>query len=167
VSHHIAEPQLRGFVAGTLREDLAADIAEHLDDCASCSRRAEALDPLAAVFATVRDPKPPPDLVARILVRLERPERPPAREVAIGVGLLAGAVGLALASGSPLAIAAEVGVFVDALTSLGRGLATGLASFPVAVALATLAALAGSVVTLRLAVLEPGQGLLAPARRSS
>jgi len=59
-------------------------------------------------------------------------------------------------------------VLVDAFTSLGRGLAMGLASFPVAVSLATLAALVGSVVTIRYAVLEHGHGgLLSAVRRSS
>jgi hypothetical protein len=168
VSQHIGDTQLRAFVAGTLREDLAVEIAEHVDDCSSCSSRASALDPLSAVFATVRDPRPPPDLVAKILVRVERSDRVPTREVAIGIALLAAAVGVAFASGSPAALAAEVGVLVDAFVSLGRGLATGLASFPVAVSLVTLAALVGSVLTLRLAVLQPGEGgLLSAARRSS
>jgi len=168
VSQHIGETQLRGFVAGTLREDLAVEIAEHLDECAACSSRASVLDPLSAVFATVRDPRPPADLVAKILVRLERPDRVPVREIAIGAALLASAVGVAVASGSPTAMAAEVGVLVDAFTSLGRGLAMGLASFPVAVSLATLAALVGSVVTIRYAVLEHGHGgLLSAVRRSS
>jgi hypothetical protein len=168
VSHHIGETQLRAFVAGTLREDLAVEIAEHIDECTACASRASVLDPLSAVFATVRDPRPPDDLVAKILVRVERPEGVPAREVAIGGALLASAAAVAFASGSPGAIAAEVGVLVDAFVSLGRGLATGLASFPVAVSLATLAALIGSVVTLRFAVLQPGEGgLLSAVRRSS
>ena len=67
MSQHVPDDLLAAFVDGEVSEQLAVHIAEHLDDCPACSAQAVALEPLAAAFAAVEDPRVPADLVASIL----------------------------------------------------------------------------------------------------
>ena len=99
MSQHVPEDLLQDFVDGEVGEQLAVHIAEHIDACPSCATRAAGLEPLAAAFAAVRDPVPPPTLVASILARLDEPDRVPIPEIGIGVSLLL-AAGLIVAANS-------------------------------------------------------------------
>ena len=137
---HIPEDMLRAFVEGDLGDQIGAHIAEHLDVCPACATRATALEPLGRAFATVRDPQTPPDLVARILKKLDEPERAPAHEIAVGAALLVGAV--------VMAAAIQTGVVLDAVGTLGRGLASGLASYQLAIVVAMLLTFGGALVTV-------------------
>lgn len=159
MSQHVPDDLLQSFVEGDVGEQLAVHIAEHLDACPACATRAAGLEPLAAAFAAIADPVAPPDLARRVLEAVERPERAPLGEIAVGLALLAASGLLAVGFDRPLALAADVAVFLNAAAVLGRGLATSLASFQFLLALATAAALTGAVLTLHLAALPP-QGLL-------
>lgn len=159
MSQHVPEDLLQAFVEGEVGEQLAIHIAEHLDACPACATRATGLEPLAAAFAAIRDPIPPPDLARRVLAGADEPDRLPFGEIAIGLALLVCAALLAAGIDHPLKLAADVGVFLNALEVLGRGLATSLSSFQLALALLTAATLTGGLVTLHYAAL-PSQGLL-------
>ena len=151
MSQHVPEDLLQAFVDGEVGEQLAVHIAEHVDGCPSCATRAAGLEPLAAAFAAVLDPVPPSGLPQTILKRLEEPERLPVLEVGVGAGLLGCAAFLALGLESPLALAAELVVVLNALLTLARGLSTALGSFQFALVASTAATLAGALVTLHYA----------------
>jgi anti-sigma factor RsiW len=164
VIQHIPELTLRAFVEGDLGDPIGAQVAEHLDTCPSCAGRAAALEPLTAVFAAVPDPRTPPDLVERILVQLDKPEPVPVQAMAVGGGLLLAALLVGSLMGSPWSVASQIGVVLDAFGALGRGLATGLAPFQLAIVVATLTTFAGALLTVHYGALPTAT---APARRLS
>jgi predicted anti-sigma-YlaC factor YlaD len=123
VSHHVPDDLLKAFVAGDVDEPKAVEIAEHLDCCDSCCALAADLDPLAAAFAAVQDPEPPPGLVEEVLAAYHRPQRTPVLEIVLGGGLLAAAASLMVVFGDPVQAAVRVGVLVDALGTAGSQIA--------------------------------------------
>jgi len=156
MSQHVPEDLLTAFVEGEMGEQLAIHIAEHLDDCPSCATRATGMEPLASAFAAMIDPVPPDDLAAAILVEFDKPEPVPVIEIALGFALLGAAAAVAGTLGSPLGLAIEFGVVLDALATLGSALITALGTTSTALlTLTTLLALGGCVATARLATLTP------------
>jgi anti-sigma factor RsiW len=151
MSQHVPEDLLQAFVDGEVGEQLAVHIAEHLDGCPACATRAAGLEPLAAAFAAVLDPVPPLGLAQAILARLDEPDRLPVLEIGIGAGLLGCAGFLALGLESPLALAAQLGIVLNAFATLTRGLSTALGTFQFALVATTAATLAGGLVTLHYA----------------
>lgn len=162
---HVPEDLLQAFVEGEVGEQLAVHIAGHLDECPACATRAAGLEPLAAAFAAVSDPVPPPDLAARIVARADEPERLPLAEIAVGAGLLLVAAVLLLGLDSPLSLAADAGVALAVLSAVGRTVATALGSFQVVAAVSALAALAGGLATLYYATGDAGLASGSHARR--
>lgn len=118
-SGHVPDDLLSAFVEGDVNEQVAVHIAEHLDACPACATRAVTLEPLAAVFAAVEDPVPPPDLHAAILTEVDRPERGPSIEVGVGAALLAAAALLTLVGGRPASALVEIGRLLDGVSRLG------------------------------------------------
>jgi anti-sigma factor RsiW len=155
MSQHVPEDLLQAFVEGEVGEQLAVHIAEHVDGCPACATRAAGLEPLAAAFAAVLDPVVPSGLSQGIFARLEEPERLPVLEVGVGAGLLGCAAFLALGLESPLALAAHLGVLLNAAATLTRGLSTALGSFQFALVASTAATLAGGLLTLHYAAGSP------------
>ncbi|MCB9685692.1 MAG: zf-HC2 domain-containing protein [Alphaproteobacteria bacterium] len=156
MSQHVPEDLLQAFVDGDVGEQLAIHIAEHVDACPSCATRAAGLEPLAAAFAAVTDPVPPPELVARVLAAapVEEPERLPTQEIAIGALLLAGATLLLIGLDGPLAMAADLGVALNAAIALTRSLTIAVSSFQLTLGVATVATLGALLVTLHFASSE-------------
>ncbi|MEQ1501722.1 MAG: zf-HC2 domain-containing protein [Myxococcota bacterium] len=158
MSQHVPEDLLQAFVDGEVSEQIAVHVAEHLDACPACATRATGLEPLAAAFASVRDPAPPPALAAAILAKLDEPERLPVAEIGVGAGLLAVASLLAFGMASPLSLLAELGVLLNASEAVVRGVSTALwtsyvGSIHTALAATTVATLAGALLTLHYAAL--------------
>jgi hypothetical protein len=151
MSQHVPEDLLQAFVDADVGEQLAVHIAEHIDACPACATRAAGLEPLAAAFAAVRDPVPPPTLVASILARLDEPDRVPIPEIGIGVSLLLAAAALLIVLDQPLSMLIEAGVLLNTISTLARGAATALASFPVPLFVSTAVALLGGLATLHFA----------------
>jgi anti-sigma factor RsiW len=151
MSQHVPDDLLAAFVDGEVEDRVAAHVAEHLDLCPSCATRATALEPLAAAFAAVRDPRPPPRLAAEIVARAEEPDRLPGRELWVGAGLLSAAFALLLATEGPIRLAAEVASFTNAASAVGRSLTVAVSPFQLKLLLGTLVTLFGSVATLHLA----------------
>ncbi len=158
MSQHVPEDLLQAFVEGDVGEQLAVHIAEHVDACPACATRAAGLEPLAGAFAAMSDPVAPPDLVARILAtapeRADEPERLPVAEIFAGGLLLVGSALLMLGLDGPLATLADLGVVLNAVVALTRGLAVGVSSFQVSLVVATLGTLAGLLFTLHFASTE-------------
>lgn len=148
MSQHVPDDLLQAFVDADVGEQLAVHIAEHIDFCPACATRAAGLEPLAAAFAAIRDPVPPPALVASVLARLDEPERLPLPEIAIGVSLLLSAVALVVLLDNPLSLVIEAGITLNTLATLARGAATALGSFPVTLVVSTGVALVGAIATL-------------------
>ena len=163
--NHIPEDMLRAFVEGDLGDQIGAHIAEHVDACPACATRAASLEPLASAFAAVRDPHPPADLIGRILKKLDEPQRVPAHEIAVGVTLLVAALVIAVAFGSPMTSALQTGVVLDAVATLGRGLASALAAYQLAIVVAMLLTFGGALVTVTFGMIPSTAAV--PARRSS
>lgn len=133
---------IQRFVAGEVGEYVAVQIAEHLDACPHCARRAAAADDLVAVFAGIPSPAVPPDLVHNAL-RTARPESaapPKTPQVITGASLLMAAVvvGLLLAADAAsvdASLAAQVERSVrhvvrvsEPFAALGWALALGVAA---------------------------------------
>ncbi|MEZ4236761.1 MAG: zf-HC2 domain-containing protein [Myxococcota bacterium] len=150
MSQHVPADLLHAFVEGELTDDQAVTVAVHLDGCPSCAARAASLEPLTPFFAAVSDPEPPPDLVPAILARAQRPDWLPGWEVIVGSALLATAALLAFAVDSPLALATDAVVVVNATGALMRGVAGAVGSFHTTMSLVAGLALAGAVLTLHL-----------------
>ncbi len=156
MSQHVPEELLTAFIEGEMGEQLAIHIAEHLDECPACATRAAGKEPLASAFAAMEDPVAPEGLVAAILDEFAQPEPIPVTEIALGFALLGAAAMVAATMGSPLGIAVEFGVVLDALATLGGALITGLgAASTTILTLTTLLALGGCIATARLATLAP------------
>jgi anti-sigma factor RsiW len=151
MSRHVTDDLLRSFVDADVGEEMAVHIADHLDECPACATRAASLEPLATAFAAMEDPEPPPDLAASVLAAVQEPERLPIMEIGLGAGLLLSAALLTTAFGNPLGMAADVGVLISALGTMGRGLAAGLGSSQVVLAVGTVVALVGCLLTVRYA----------------
>lgn len=156
MSAHVSDELLERFVDGDLEEPLAVPIAVHIDACSACATRAAALDPLNAVFASAPIADPPEDLASRVIEASQRVERTPLVEIAVGAGLMGLAGALALATDGPWALMADLGGAVAALLALARGVGVVMASFQVIVAVTTVLALAGVVLTLHFSALAPG-----------
>ena len=156
MNQHVPEDLLSAFVEGEVGEQLSVHIAGHLDECPACATQAAGMEPLASAFAAMDDPVPPDELVALILEEFDKPEPIPVVEIALGFGLLAAAAAAAATLQSPLGMAIEFGVAIDALATLGSALITGLgASSSALLTLTTLLALGGCFATARLAALTP------------
>ena len=156
MSQHVPDDLLAAFTDGEVGEQLAVHIAEHLDNCPACATRATGLDPLAAAFAAMIDPSPPPDLSASILKALAAPESIPRTEIALGFIFLAAAAIVAVAMGSPTGLAVEFGVVLKAMSTLGGALLTGVGpTSSAALTLTTLLAFGGCIATARFAALTP------------
>ena len=76
MSTHLTPTLLDRFTGCTLDEELAVEVAEHLDDCPSCANKAELADPLASVLASVEPPPLPEGLVGDILSALPEDSLP-------------------------------------------------------------------------------------------
>jgi anti-sigma factor RsiW len=151
MSQHVPEDLLQAFVDAEVGEQVAVHIAEHIDACPACATRAAGLEPLAAAFAAIRDPVPPQPLVASILARLDEPDRVPIPEIGIGVSLLLAAAALLVVLDQPLSMLIEAGVLLNTISTLARGAATALGSFPVPLFASTAVALLGALATLHFA----------------
>lgn len=155
MTQHVPEDLLLSFVEGDVDEPVAAHIAEHLDGCPACATRAASLEPLAAAFAAIADPAPPPHLVAAILARVDEPERLPVAEIAVGAGLLGTAALLALGLENPVTLVTQLVVVLNASIALARGVATGLGSFQFALAATAAMTFAGGLLTLHYGATPP------------
>ncbi len=153
MSQHVPEDLLQAFVEGDVGEQLAIHIAEHLDGCPACSTRAAGMEPLAAAFAAVEDPVPPPGLTQAVLARVDEPDRVPMLEIGVGVGLLVCAAGLAVGLDGPFALAAQDAVLLNAAATMGRGVGHALGAFQLALVGSTLLAAIGCAVTFHFAAL--------------
>lgn len=118
--HHIDADRLAAFVSGTLREPDAVEVALHLDDCPACANRAVGLEPLAAAFASVDDPRVPRELAAEVLHRAaQEPARPTLPvELVVGSLLIAAATTLAWLGGQPASSALQFARFGRVARSL-------------------------------------------------
>lgn len=153
MTEHVADDLLVAFCEGEIEEDLAILVAEHLDSCPMCATRSAAMEPLAAVFATVDDPVPPALLAASILEELERPQRAPATEMIVASALLT-AAGLLLFAGNPVAAAVQLGIVMESLGTAASVLTSQVSASAVAMSLsATTCALFG-LFAVRLAATE-------------
>ncbi len=161
MSQHVPTDLLQAFVDGDVGEQLSIHIAQHIDDCPACATQATGLEPLAAVFAAVEDPVAPPGMTQIVLSQLDRPERAPTLEIAVGASLLACAAILALGIGDPATLAADLNVLAGAVGVLGRSLQASLGSFQLALTLCTIFSGLGAAPTLYVAT-SPAK---APARR--
>ena len=128
MTEHIRKNDMVAFVAGTVDEDLAVRIAEHLDGCIECSARAASLEPLSLAFASVDAPEAPEHLVPAVIAALEAPEHAPAAEIVVGAVMLAAASVLVLAAGNPLAFLVELGMFAKLAAGIGGALSVGVGS---------------------------------------
>lgn len=124
---HATPEHLLAFSQGVLSDDLAAEVAVHLDGCPRCAARVAAHDPLAAALEAVPDPPLPRDVVAAALVRADAPEPSPRTELTVGAALLAAAALLFLWLDDPIAWATRAGVVARALTSAAGAVAPGAA----------------------------------------
>jgi hypothetical protein len=88
IDGHLSDELLRAFVTGSVDEDVAVRLAEHIDGCLTCETRAATAEPLASAFASVPVPQPPAALIHAVLRDVDRPERGPVVEIAIGLALL-------------------------------------------------------------------------------
>ena len=151
MSQHVPEDLLQAFVEGDVGEQLSVHIAQHVDDCPSCATRAAGLEPLAAAFAAVEDPVCPEGLTEAVLTQFAQPERVPFLEIVVGASLLAAAAVLAMGVHSPIAMATDVSVILNAVATLGSGLGASLGSFQLALVASTLFAALGCGITLHFA----------------
>ena len=131
----------------TLDDDLAVEVAEHLDECPTCANKAELADPLASVLAAVEPIPVPEGLVEDILCDLPSDSPAPWMRTAdaLVVSLLLAAAGLlfvvAASPGQFLADASlsSAGSGAYTITDLGRvtvvGMTTLAASFFTSLAL--------------------------------
>ena len=118
MSRHLTESLLERFVAGNLESRVSEEVALHIDDCATCSNRAIALDPLSSAFAAIDDPPIPDALQDRLRFALSY--APPARPewiAAGGVALLAAAALLLAVLGDPSGLMSEAGTTLFASTA--------------------------------------------------
>ncbi len=66
---HPPDELLLPFAQAELDEDLAVQVALHLDDCPACQLRLEHLDPLSAALAAAPQPEPPAALLQQAVDR--------------------------------------------------------------------------------------------------
>ncbi|MBX2801209.1 MAG: hypothetical protein KTR31_26255 [Myxococcales bacterium] len=163
MSQHVPEDLLQSFVEGDVGEQLAIHIAEHIDECPSCATRATGMEPLAAAFAAMEDPVAPRELAHTVLAELRQPERVPVLEIGVGVGLLLCSAAMALALQSPLALAADFAVALNAVSALGRGLGATLGSLQTVLTVSTLLSAIGVAATVHFAG-QPSAALLRRVR---
>jgi hypothetical protein len=137
MNRHVEDTVLREFLAGAVSEDVAVEVALHIDACPTCTARADALDPFLAALSSLPDPVPPPDLVEAVLVKAEvAPARASWFEIGVGAGLLGVAAVLAAMFGDPVAAASRIGRAVEALSFVGSNIAL---AGPVSVAILAIA----------------------------
>ena len=74
---HVSEELLQRFASGDIGEELAVQIATHLDGCSVCNAQAQSLDPLHAYYASWDEPPVPDHLVGAILEDAEAPQSEP------------------------------------------------------------------------------------------
>lgn len=124
---HLDDARAQGYVDRTLGEAERAACADHLDACPDCAllvasyrALAEALDDLAA-------PAPPAGFTAAVMARVDLTERQRAWDRRLAAGILAVAVGLALA-----AAALAGGGVAPALAAAAGGFARGAAALALA-----------------------------------
>tara|TARA_B100000530_G_C15737516_1_gene400310 strand:- start:125 stop:586 length:462 start_codon:yes stop_codon:yes gene_type:complete len=67
---HVTDELLQAFADGDVGNELAVQIAEHLDECVLCQTKARDLDPLTAHFASCDDPPIPEALESEIVATL-------------------------------------------------------------------------------------------------
>lgn len=152
---HVPDDLLGAFVDGEMGEQLAIHIADHLDHCPMCSTRAACLEPLAPAFARMVDPVVPEGLTAAVLVAAQHETQTPQTELVVGVAMLAAATALLLVAGDPVGLVAQLAVWADVGSSLGRALLLGLPSPSILLPLTVLLGAAGAMVVARIATEAP------------
>jgi hypothetical protein len=101
-----------------LNAPVSEEVALHIDDCATCSNRAIALDPLASAFAAIEEPAIPQALNDRLRFALTyAPPAQPEWIAAGGVALLAAAAVLLTVLGDPSGLMSEAGTTLFASTA--------------------------------------------------
>jgi anti-sigma factor RsiW len=149
MTEHVPNDLLNAFVDGTVDEHLAVEIAVHLDGCAHCATRASVLEPLSAAFASCDDPEVPEDLAMAVLAELSHEGPRALTEVAVGVGLLLMAAGLAIATQHPVTLLSDVGGVLSASQALVRSVSAGVSPFAMVATVAMVFAGAGALLTVR------------------
>ena len=142
------------LLEGSVDDWVAADIGVHLDACAQCTSRLDALDPMVALLAQVPEPETP-DLLAAVLAEVQRapvavPERMPAAQLVTGGLMLATAALLMVVFGDPVSAITRISFAIGALGTIAGKLSI---AGPVAVVIASGSALtmtALSVATSRI-----------------
>lgn len=152
---HVPDELLTSFVHGDVGEQIAIHVAKHVDDCPACATRAAALEPLAAAFAAVDDPVAPDDLADVILARYEEPQRGPAAEVVVGLGMLAAAAALIAGTSEPVVLATDFGVALQALVSGAGSIVHRSATAQLLLSVSALGALLGCILAARVAFVPP------------
>ena len=115
--HHPPHDRLEAFVLGDLAQEEAIELALHLDSCAACATCAATLDPLAAAFAAVDDPVPPPALLEALVAQARAPARL-GPEPAIAAALLGAGTLLLFVAGGPAQTLAGIGATSRALVTV-------------------------------------------------
>ena len=151
MNHHVPNELLQAFVDGEVSEQIAVHVATHLDGCPACATRAAGLEPLAAAFAAVEDPVAPDGLKESVLALLDRPmqfpERFPFLELSVGSVLLSVAAAIAIGLQGPAAALADIGISLQVVDVVARGLGTSVGSFQLALVASALLLAAGAGVT--------------------
>lgn len=96
IRHHLNDPLLMAYAAGTLPEAFALIAATHVSLCDDCRARLESFEALGgAVIDAAPDCEIGPDCLAKVMARLERPlaEAPAPRKPCTLPGPLASYVG--------------------------------------------------------------------------
>ena len=152
MNRHIEDTVLREFLAGTVSEEAAVELALHLDACPTCMARADVLDPFLASLSALPEPVPPADLLDRVLARADvapaheiAPVRASWFEIGLGAALLCVAAGMAALFGDPVAAASRIGRLVETLSFVGSNIAL---AGPVSVAILTVATLTLAALSL-------------------
>lgn len=112
MTRHVGDDVLRRFVDGDMDDNLATEVALHLDECPECANRANLVDPLASAFAAVEDPPLPLELASRVeqaLAQVSSPvaRRPDVLSPVLGGVLFAAAAVLLWLGGDPFPLVRE------------------------------------------------------------
>lgn len=113
---HPPDDRLRAFADEALDPEEAVALALHLDDCAPCRRRLEAIDPLGPMIARDAPSEPPAAWVERAVRLALRPPPPWAPAVGAASLLLGGLVLVGL--GAPASLGHDLGALGSALAAV-------------------------------------------------
>jgi hypothetical protein len=128
VSHHVDDVMLRRFVLAEADEDEAVHIATHLDTCARCASRADALDPLAAAFAAVPEPHVPSRLMEQVLRAAAAP-RVSWRGAALGASMLVAASAMFVVAFDPFGTLFQAAPLANLVPTVSEWVGGGVVAF--------------------------------------